>query len=138
MSLLTDMSKRSENSEQVWKALADGTRRDILDLLAERPLTTGEVAKRFEDSLCRTAVMKHLEVLVGANLVIVRREGRVRWNYLNPLPIQHVCDRWVGKHVKRMASSLSRLKEHVEEKADAAVRSSSKKAKPRKSSRAAK
>ena len=60
--------------------------------------------------------MKQLDVLVAANLVVIRREGRQRWNYLNPLPIQNVCDRWVSRHVNRLASSLSQLKEHVEER----------------------
>lgn len=114
MSLFGDMSKAS-NNDAVWKALADATRRQMLDVLSERPLTTGELVARF-DTYCRTAVMKHLEILVAANLVIVRRQGRHRWNYLNPLPIQHVCDRWVSRHVQRMASSLSRLKELVEER----------------------
>ncbi|WP_220498464.1 ArsR/SmtB family transcription factor [Rhodopirellula sp. JC639] len=102
-------------SDRIWKALADRVRRDILDLLAERPLTTGEIVNRFSDSHCRTAVMKHLEILVNANLVVVRREGRQRWNYLNPVPIQRVCDRWVSRHVKHLASALSRLKDFVED-----------------------
>lgn len=114
MSLLGDMGSDSKNDE-VWKALADGTRRQILDVLGERPCTTGELVARF-DHLCRTNVMKHIEVLVKANLIVIRREGRTRWNYLNPLPIQSVCDRWVSQHVKKIASSLSRLKEHVEER----------------------
>lgn len=109
------MSNRQEKTDRIWKALADGTRREILDVLAERPCTTGELVARF-DHVCRTNVMKHLGVLVDANLVIVRRDGRVRWNHLNPTPIQAVCDRWVSKHVKGMASSLARLKEHVEER----------------------
>ena len=96
-------------------ALADPTRRAMLDALAERPRTTGQLVERF-DGLCRTAVMKHLEVLVGARLVVIRREGRTRWNYLNPVPIQQVCDRWVSKHVKRMASAMSRLKEVAEQR----------------------
>ena len=116
MSLFSDMSRKPNNSEYVWKALADETRRAILDMLAERPLTTGEIVSRFEESFCRTGVMKHLQILVDANLVVIRREGRKRWNYLNPVPIQRVCDRWVSKHVKRMASSLSRLKDLVEER----------------------
>ncbi len=115
MSPFSDMSKQ-ENSERVWKALADTSRREILDRLAERPLTTREIVTRFEDSLCRTAVMKHLEILVNANLVVIRRQGRQRWNYLNPVPIQRVCDRWVSRHVRHMASALSRLKDFVEER----------------------
>ena len=115
MSPFSDMSK-PENSERVWKALADTSRREILDRLADRPWTTSEIVTRFEDSLCRTAVMKHLEILVNANLVVIRRQGRQRWNYLNPVPIQRVCDRWVSKHVRHMASALSRLKDFVEER----------------------
>ena len=105
------MKKRSPH-DLIWKALGDRTRREILDQLAERPRTSGEIIARF-DGLCRTNVMKHLEILVSANLVIVRREGRQRWNYLNPVPIQRVCDRWVSRHVKKIASSMSRLKDHV-------------------------
>ncbi len=58
--------------------------------------------------------MKHLDVLVGANLVLIRREGRFRWNYLNPVPIERVCGRWVNRHVKRLSSALNRLKDVVE------------------------
>ena len=107
------MSAKLNQNDAIWKALADSTRREILDVLAERPQTTGELVARF-DHLCRTNVMKHVEVLVKANLIIVRRQGRSRWNYLNPAPIQNVCDRWVSKHVKKMASSMGRLKELVE------------------------
>jgi DNA-binding transcriptional ArsR family regulator len=110
------MLKTDEIAELVWKSLADTSRREILDCLAERPLTTGEIVARFEATLCRTAVMKHLEILVRANLVVIRREGRQRWNYLNPVPIQRVCDRWISKHVQRLASGLSRLKDLVEER----------------------
>lgn len=119
MSLYGDMSSEEHlaTSELVWKALADRSRRDILDSLADRPLTTGEIVARFEGSHCRTAVMKHLEILVRANLVVVRRKGRQRWNYLNPVPIQRVCDRWISRHVKHMASALARLKEYVEDHA---------------------
>ena len=108
------MQKQAEN-DGIWKALADSTRREILDLLSARAYTTGELVEHFEH-LCRTNVMKHIGVLVKANLIVVRREGRVRWNYLNPVPIQAVCDRWVSRHVRKMASSLTRLKEHVEGK----------------------
>jgi DNA-binding transcriptional ArsR family regulator len=110
MSLFGDMS---EHTDLVWRALADPTRRAILDDLARGPRTTGDLATRFLP-LCRTNVMKHLDVLVEARLVLVRREGRTRWNHLNPVPIQRVCERWVSRHVRHMASSLSRLKDHVE------------------------
>ncbi len=115
MSPFSDMNSTGRQNDDLWKALADGTRRAILDMLAERALTTGELVERFPD-LCRTNVMKHIDVLVKANLIVIRREGRTRWNYLNPAPIQSVCDRWVSKHVRKMASAMGRLKEHVEER----------------------
>ena len=98
-----------KNSELVWRALADRTRRSILDTLAERPHTTGELVARC-DGLCRTAVMKHLDVLERAHLVLTTREGRMRWNHLNPIPIQQVCDRWVGRHVRHLSAAAARLK----------------------------
>ena len=105
--------RSSPPDDAVWKALADPTRREILDLLATEPRTTGALVEGFP-SLCRTAVMRHLEVLVQAGLVLVRREGRQRWNHLNPVPIQRVCERWVHRHVRGIASAMSRLKDHVE------------------------
>jgi len=115
MSPYGDM-KTSRENDAVWRALADRTRRAILDALSERPLSTGEIAARF-DALSRTGVMKHLDVLVAAGLIVVRRQGRQRWNHLNPVPIQRVCDRWVSRHVRHMAAALSRLKDHVEDRA---------------------
>jgi len=100
-------------TDRIWRALADPRRRRILDALAERPRTTGEIVARFPDR-SRTGVMKHLDVLEAAGLVIVRREGRVRWNHLNPMPIQRVYDRWVKKHVRGLASAVSRLKDAAE------------------------
>lgn len=103
----------SAREDRVWRALADPTRRKLLDLLAKGPRTTGDLVERIED-LGRTAVMKHLDVLEEAELVIVRREGRKRWNHLNPVPIQKVCDRWVSRHVSGLASGLNQLKEKSE------------------------
>lgn len=97
----------------VWKALADPTRRALLDSLANRAKSTGELVEEFSE-LCRTAVMKHLGILVDAELVVVRREGRVRWNHLNPMPIQRIYDRWVAKHIRGVSAAVSRLKDHVE------------------------
>ncbi len=99
----------SKDPDAVWKALGDPTRRNILDRLSENPRTTGDLVTVFPD-LCRTAVMKHLDVLQNANLIIVKREGRLRWNHLNPVPIQEICDRWVSRHVRHLASAASRLK----------------------------
>ena len=104
----------TKSDDTIWRALADPVRREILDLLAVEPRTTGELVAHF-DSLCRTGVMKHLDVLVLANLVIVEKSGRTRWNHLNPVPIEQVCQRWVNNHVKRLARSLTRLKSIIEE-----------------------
>lgn len=79
----------------VWKALADPTRRSILDLLKKAPRTTGEISIHFVD-LSRYAIMKHLGVLEKASLITVKREGKFRWNYLNPTPIQQTYEQWVG------------------------------------------
>ena len=111
MSLLSDMNAVA--TDRIWRALADRTRRELLDRLAERPHTTGELVASCP-ALCRTAVMKHLDVLHEAELILVRREGRVRWNELNAMPIQRIYDRWVSKHVRGTASAVSRLKDHAE------------------------
>jgi len=101
--------------DRVWRALADPTRRAVLDLLAQRACTTGEVVAHFPE-LSRTGVMKHLDVLEAAGLVLVRREGRKRWNHLNPMPIRRIHDRWLARHVARTAGALSRLKDQAEKK----------------------
>ena len=103
----------SERDDLVWRALADPARRRILDLLRTGPRTTGELAARFP-RISRIAVMKHLEVLVRAHLVLARRQGRSRWNHLNPVPIQRVCERWVRGHTAVLASGLLALKDHLE------------------------
>jgi DNA-binding transcriptional ArsR family regulator len=105
---------KTDSADLAWKALADPTRRKILDVLAKEPTTTGRLVDHFPN-LCRTAVMKHMDVLQRAGLLVVRREGRVRWNHLNAMPIQRIYDRWVCKHIRPVTSALSRLKDHVEQ-----------------------
>ncbi len=112
MSLNGDMLTAG-GTDQVWRALADPTRRGILDALVERPRSTTELVE-LQSGLCRTAVMKHLDVLEAAGLLRVRREGRLRWNRIDPGPIQRIYDRWVSRYVRQKASALSRLKDHVE------------------------
>ena len=97
----------------VWKALADPTRRRLLDLLRDRERTTGELCEQFP--LSRFAVMKHLSILEQAGLVIVERHGRERWNYLNVVPIQQIYERWISGYQAFWASSLLRLKARIEE-----------------------
>lgn len=99
-------------SDAVWKALADPTRRRILDLLRARPRTTGELADSFETT--RFAVMKHLAVLVDAGLVVVARRGRERWNHLNPVPIRELYRRWIRPFDAPAADALLRIKKAAE------------------------
>jgi DNA-binding transcriptional ArsR family regulator len=87
----------NRRTDRVWKALSDPHRRKMLDLLAERRRTTGELSAVF-GKLSRFAVMKHLRVLEKANLLVVTREGRLRWNALNPVPLREVFRRWVGRY----------------------------------------
>jgi DNA-binding transcriptional ArsR family regulator/uncharacterized protein YndB with AHSA1/START domain len=96
----------------LWRALADPTRRRILDLLRERPRITGEVAARFPVS--RIAVMRHLGVLAEAGLVTSRKRGRERWHYLNTVPLQKLHRRWAEPAAAGFASALLRLQESVE------------------------
>lgn len=99
----------------VWKALSDPTRRELLDLLKERPQTTGELCAAFE-KLSRFAVMKHLRVLEAVKLVVVRRDGRQRWNHLNAVPLRQIYERWVSKYESEWAGALLKLKRVTESK----------------------
>jgi DNA-binding transcriptional ArsR family regulator len=96
----------------VWTALSDSTRRQILDLLRERARTTGELAARFPTS--RFAVMKHLTILEEAKLIVVRRSGRERWNYLNAAPLQVIYERWVKPYEAVWTRKLTGLKSKLE------------------------
>jgi DNA-binding transcriptional ArsR family regulator len=98
----------------VFKALGDSRRREILDLLKERARTTGELVERFRQ-LDRCTVMQHLSVLEKADLIIVKREGRLRWNYMNPLPIKELHDRWIGDYADDAIDLLARMKREIEE-----------------------
>jgi DNA-binding transcriptional ArsR family regulator len=100
-------------TDRVWKALADPTRRATLDVLREAPCSTGELCARFPH-LSRFAVMKHLTVLERAGLVIARREGRVRRNLLNVVPIQQLYERWMRPYESVWASGLLALKRRAE------------------------
>ncbi len=102
----------------MFKALGDRTRRRMLDLLARRPRTTGELAGKFP-RLSRFAVMKHLRVLERAGLLVVTRDGRKRWNALNPVPLQEVFRRWVGKGEQMWADALLNIRDLAEADAPA-------------------
>lgn len=105
---------KTDVEDRIWRALSESIRREILDQLAEGPKTTGELVAHF-DHLCRTAVMKHLEVLVRADLVLPVKRGRTRWNCLHSVPLVDVCERWLSQHTRRRAKSLASLKEIVEQ-----------------------
>ena len=101
-----------EDTAPLWRALADPTRRRILDLLRERPLITGEIAAQF--AISRIAVMRHLEVLSEAGLVTSRKRGRQRWHYLNTVPLQKLHRRWADPAAAGFASALLRLQDTIE------------------------
>src|ERR1700736_5467908 len=101
-----------DGSAPLWRALADPTRRRILDLLRQRPQVTGEIAAQFPIS--RIAVMRHLEVLSEAGLAVSRKRGRQRWHYLNTVPLQKLHRRWADPAAAGFASALLRLQDTVE------------------------
>src|SRR5215467_8812804 len=101
-----------QDTAPLWRALADPTRRRILDLLRQRPLITGEIAAQFPIS--RIAVMRHLDVLSQASLVTSRKRGRQRWHYLNTVPLQKLHRRWADPAAAGFASALLRLHDTIE------------------------
>jgi DNA-binding transcriptional ArsR family regulator len=101
------------SDSNIFKALADSSRRQLLDLLQQGPKTTGELATEFQIS--RFGVMKHLRVLEGAGLVGTRRQGREKLHFLNPVPIRLIHDRWIDKYTERQVSALADLKTELEE-----------------------
>ena len=97
----------------VFKALADPTRRFLLDLLFEREgLTLTELESQVD--MTRIGVMKHLRLLEEAGLVITRRSGREKLHFLNPVPIRLIHDRWIDKYTEHHASALANLKTNLE------------------------
>jgi len=103
----------SDSFDAVWKALADSTRREILEYLRARPRMTTEVVEQFPE-LSRFAVMKHLDVLREAGLVTTRTEGRRRLNSLNVIPIRQIYEHWVSGFEDLWASQLVDLKKSIE------------------------
>src|SRR6478735_11946748 len=102
------------DDDRVFKALADPTRRHLLDRLYEREgRTLGELES--ELAMTRFGVMKHLRVLEQAGLVVRRRSGRETLHFLNPVPIRLIHDRWIDKYTERRVSALADLKTELEE-----------------------
>jgi DNA-binding transcriptional ArsR family regulator len=99
--------------DQVFKALADPTRRFLLDLLFEREGRTLTELER-EVAMTRIGVMKHLRILEDAGLVVTERSGREKLHYLNPVPIRLIHDRWIDKYTEPRLSALVELKQRLE------------------------
>ena len=103
------------DDDRVFKALADPTRRFLLDLLFERDGRTLSELESELDKMTRFGVMKHLKVLEEARLVVSRRSGREKLHYLNPVPIHEVHARWIAKFERPRLDALVALKKHLEE-----------------------
>src|SRR5213083_2340373 len=102
--------------DEVFRALADPTRRSLLDELFK---ADGQSLTALEQRLpmTRFGVMKHLRVLEDAGLVVTKRSGREKLHFLNPVPIRLVHDRWIDKYRERQVSALAELKHQLEETA---------------------
>ena len=100
----------------MFKALADPTRRFLIDLLFEREGRTLSELEANVD-MTRIGVMKHLRLLEDAGIVLTRRAGREKLHFLNPVPIQQIHDRWINKFTERSASALINLKAELEARA---------------------
>ena len=99
--------------DDVFRALADASRRELLDRLhAQNGQTLNELCARL--AMTRQAVSKHLAILEDANLVATVKRGREKLHYLNPVPIHEIADRWIGKYERNRLSALAELKKSVE------------------------
>ena len=103
--------------DDVFKALADESRRHLLDrLYARNGQTLGELAAGL--AMTRQAVAKHLALLEAANLVATVWRGREKLHYLNPVPIHEIAERWIGKYERHRLRALAELKKGLEEQSD--------------------
>jgi DNA-binding transcriptional ArsR family regulator len=104
---------RGDDDDSIFKALADPTRRFLLDLLFARDgRTLTELESELE--MTRFGVMKHLRILEEAGLVVTRRSGREKLHFLNPVPIRLIHDRWIDKYTERTTTALVDLKSDLE------------------------
>jgi DNA-binding transcriptional ArsR family regulator len=108
---------RVNDTDKVFKALADPNRRKLLDLLhANSGQTLGELCDHLD--MTRQAVTQHLGLLEAANLVAIKWRGREKLHYLNPVPLQQIYDRWIRKFERQRLSALRELKKRLEGKED--------------------
>ena len=102
------------DNDAVFKALADPSRRQLLDRLhRHNGLTLNELCEGFD--MTRQAVAKHLAILNEANLVVWKRQGRERLHFLNPVPINEIAERWISKFEQPRLRALAKLKRNLEE-----------------------
>ncbi|MEM9014400.1 MAG: metalloregulator ArsR/SmtB family transcription factor [Pseudomonadota bacterium] len=107
------MTYAIEFEDKVWRALGDRKRRRILEALVKTPMLTGELVDLLP-SIGRTGVLRHIGILTDANLIVVRPEGRKRWNHFNPDPVRRVCNEWVALHIEGVEASTAKLKSIAE------------------------
>ena len=105
---------KDAKDDLVFKALSNADRRKILDLVRESPRTTGEICQAI-DWLDRCTVMLHIRSLAEADVLITKKRGRCRWNYLNVEPIQRIYNRWIRDYAQPAAKLLTELKRQLEE-----------------------
>lgn len=107
------MSERPDDTDVMWKALADPSRRKLLDLLhAHDGRTLNELCEHLD--MTRQGVTQHLRLLEAANLVATVRRGREKLHFLNPIPLQQIYERWIAKFEKPRLKALSDLKNKLE------------------------
>lgn len=107
----------SSDLDPIFKALADSTRRSILDFLRAGPRTTTQIVEQFPE-LSRFGVMKHLDVLRNAGLVNTRHDGRLRVNSLNAVPLRQIYERWVSRYAEHWAATLTGLKNSLKQESE--------------------
>lgn len=112
--MVRPMSGTERDDDAVFKALADPTRRVLLDALFDRDGQSVQSLCERAPGMTRFGVMKHLEVLESANLVTTRKVGRQKLHFLNPVPIQQVADRWIGKYAQPFTRALVDLQADLE------------------------
>lgn len=109
------MQPGSMDDDNVFRALASASRRRMLDIVKDAPgCSVNDLCGFFDES--RINVMKHLQVLEAAGLIVSEKEGRMRKLYFNAVPIQMITDRWMSEYAHLWASPLTRLKYHIEGK----------------------
>jgi DNA-binding transcriptional ArsR family regulator len=115
--MVADDTPENNQQDSVFKALADASRRQLLDQLRQHQgLTLGELCHGH--AMSRQAVTKHLALLEAANLVVTRKQGREKRHYLNPVPIHEIYMRWIGQFEQDRVQALHNLKEALQENDD--------------------